>query len=835
MQRSSPVAGPLPSSAPLNGGSPEILIFRSNGVQIRPAEGVVRRDGADVYLRARSFQVLVYLIDHCDRVVSKDELIAEFWKETAVTDDALVQCIGDARKALGDDPRQPRFIKTIHKSGYRYIAPVETLTADPRAALDADLDAETEPEASFDVGRTAGEATAPPASDPQMGALSPRTVGPRPWVLAAGFLILAVGLTVVLLRPELSRELSALVASDAPRISVAVLPFENRSGDADLDWWREGVADMLITGLTRSSRLEVISRQHVVELQQRGDDGARSSESVEAARRLAQRAHAGVVVFGSFARSGTRIRIDTQILDGKAGTVIAAESATLDSPDALLGEVDLLAAKLGAHFGADAPRPSPGSIADAMTPSIEAYRYYSMGVQKASNLHNTDAIALLEKAVALDPYFAMAHARIGFTYVVSWGYLDKGKPYLDKAFTLADRLTEKDRLNIVAWRAIADKDYEGAIRTLREVTVKYPRDVEAYLSLGNVLTGESKFDEARTTYQDALAIDPDSPELYNRLSSLYQEVGKPHEALAMAQRYVALAPDEANAHDTLGIRYGWLGLYEQAEESFGKALALKADFDIAVVHLGNLLFQSGRYRDALVTYERYGALVTADGDRRRGFGCLFWTHLARGDRYAAKRAAAQAEGALPSSWEELWLAFDEGRLDEAARRKGDFFKPAPYSHRGRRVSGRTEEYPRGYVAFREGQTDQALGHFKAALSAGPFDWAQFSHEDALANAYLELGRLDDAIAEYRRILAINPRFPLASYRLAYAYERKGLAGEARAEYTRFLETWRRADRDVPEVLDARRRLTALERGDQAAGGNRPASLLPLSSTLRLSH
>ena len=76
-----------------------------------------------------------------------------------------------------------------------------------------------------------------------------------------------------------------------------------------------------------------------------------------------------------------------------------------------------------------------------------------------------------------------------------------------------------------------------------------------------------------------------------------------------------------------------------------------------------------------------------------------------------------------------------------------------FGNRGRRVSERLDGFNRGYVALREGQPARALAHFEAALVAGPLDWSQFSYEDALANAYLELGRLDDAIAEYRRILA----------------------------------------------------------------------------------
>ena len=105
-------------------------------------------------------------------------------------------------------------------------------------------------------------------------------------------------------------------------------------------------------------------------------------------------------------------------------------------------------------------------------------------MEKAQALHNTEAIALLEKAVALDPQFAMAHARIGYVYAVTWGLADKGKPHLEKAFQLSDRLTEKDKLYITAWYAIANLDYPGAAQMFRQVIAEYPLEIEAYWRLG---------------------------------------------------------------------------------------------------------------------------------------------------------------------------------------------------------------------------------------------------------------------------------------------------------------------------------------------------------------
>jgi tetratricopeptide (TPR) repeat protein len=103
---------------------------------------------------------------------------------------------------------------------------------------------------------------------------------------------------------------------------------------------------------------------------------------------------------------------------------------------------------------------------------------------------------------------------------------------------------------------------------------------------------------------------------------------------------------------------------------------------------------------------------------------------------------------------------------------------------------------------------EGLEIFKEALRYQPPFWSLHPIEDCLANAYLELGRLDEAIAEYERILQVNPNYPLAHFHLAQAFERKGQKEQARVAYERFLQVWKDADADVPEVISARKALAA---------------------------
>src|SRR5437899_10581607 len=105
--------------------SPQAQIYRFANIEVDTVRSCMRRGGEELRLRQKTFQVLLYLLEQRERLVTKEELIENLWKDTAVTDDALVQCVKDIRRAIGDDSRDARFIRTFPKAGYRCIAPVE--------------------------------------------------------------------------------------------------------------------------------------------------------------------------------------------------------------------------------------------------------------------------------------------------------------------------------------------------------------------------------------------------------------------------------------------------------------------------------------------------------------------------------------------------------------------------------------------------------------------------------------------------------------------------------------------------------------------------------------
>lgn len=147
-------------------------IYRVVDVEVDATRACLKRDGQEQHLRPQTFQVLLYLIEHRERGVTKEELIRGIWQGMAVTDDALVQCIMEIRRALGDDSRHPRFVKTIPKFGYSFIAPVKESPEDSSiivqteeiTSIKLEYEEETDPATSALAVLPAPPALAPPTT-----------------------------------------------------------------------------------------------------------------------------------------------------------------------------------------------------------------------------------------------------------------------------------------------------------------------------------------------------------------------------------------------------------------------------------------------------------------------------------------------------------------------------------------------------------------------------------------------------------------------------------------------------------------------------------------------
>jgi len=704
----------------------------------------IRTPAGEQRLRLKPFQVLTLLVENHGRVIPKEEFFTKLWPDVSVTDDTLTQCIADIRRAFGDDARDAKYVRTIAKVGYQFIA---------------------EP------------------------AVADKPVGRR-WIASAAAAILAaISLFAYVLK---SRPLPP--QAPEPK-TIAIMPFHNASGSSNLDWLGEGIPDMLMTTLSRPGAVSVLGRDHLHRLLIRTPTKGR----VEDAIALARQVKADAVVMGSFFTAGTAIRIDAHIYSAVSGTLLGSETLHSSSPEDVLKLTDPFAWRIAALAKI---RPSSQTESTPATHDLRAYRLYSLAVAYANAFRNREAIQLLQQAIQIDPEFAMAHARIGYAYAVTWNLAEQAKPHLERAYKLSHRLNPKDRLLIEAWYSIANLDYPRAIDALRKVIRLEPLEVEAYLRAGNLLRGEERMEEAAAVLQQGLAVDPSSAELHIALSGVRADQERHDQAIENAKRAAALTPTDANAFDHLGIVSQWAGRFDEAHQAYNKAAELDPKSERPPLHLGNLYFQSGRYKEAIQQFQKYIALAPSNLERGRAWGRIAWVHWKQRNYAQAEAAAKRERELVPNAvFHSIVLALHKGDRKSVEKWATEIDKYNNTS-RGARTSRRYGEFFKGYIALESGDANRALDHFKKALQHRPAIWSTDSYEDCLADAYLKLGRLPEAIAEYKRVLSRHPRSALARFHLAEALKRNGETSAAATEYHQFAKTWKNADPAIPELRAA---------------------------------
>src|SRR5581483_9872371 len=304
----------------------------------------------------------------------------------------------------------------------------------------------------------------------------------------------------------------------------------------------------------------------------------------------------------------------------------------------------------------------------------------------------------------------------GYAYSVTDFMSEKGKPYLEKAFRLSDRLSEKDRLYVMAWYAIAREDYTSAIRTLQQMLGQYPTEIEAYARLARLLYREERTQEAISVVQQGLSADPDAEDLYNVLGVCFLGLNRYGDAIAAHEHYVQLAPKESNAHDSLGMSYQQAGRYAEATAEYKTALLLDPKFEPSIIHLGDVYSQQGRYREAIGQYQRYIQVTQSDTARGVAYGSIAQVYRRKRDfRLGEEAARNEMKYEYGAVWNSLLFAKATGDTARAASLKERLFENRPYPERGVRPELRSHDYYLGTLDLKNNQSSEAIAHFKEAL------------------------------------------------------------------------------------------------------------------------
>lgn len=757
--------------------------------------GSLRHQGKELPLRYQSFQLLLYFVEHPQTIISKDTLAEAIWSHTSVTDNALTQCVTDIRRALNDDPHHPRFVKTLPKVGYRFIADVEVVR-DTRKPADPETES-PQPRPEWQHAEISSAGAPFPAENPK----SAPKWRQRAWRLNAMAMTTALLFSLIGNHdPDVSGSSAAMPLASTSS-TLVVFPLVNQTGRPDVDWLREGLSDMIVADLPPTGKWNVLSREktHTL-LNDSNRFGALTPDQFLA---IARSISATAFIVGTLSSSGLQTTVSIEIRDGTDGHLLGADSASLNEPTQIVAEAALLSSGIARRLGF--PIGAAPSLADVMTSNVDAYRYYSLGVEEAEQFQNAQAVELFKKALRIDPRFAMAYARIGFAYAVQDFQPEAGRPYLEHALRLSAKLSTLNQLYIEAWFAIARSDYNAAIVLLQQITRQYPSETEATCELSRLLRGQERLDEAVALLKNAIQIHTNAKDLYNAYGFILMSMKRPQEAIRADQQYVVLAPQNPNGYDSLGMAYESAGQYESAVQQFNQALTLDPEFEPAIVHLGDTYYQMGRYRDSLRNYHRYIQVTGSSDAKAVGYGDIATVYLALDD-LAQAQGAAEAEMRYNRFfvWHALVIALDKHQREHAAALEEQLFSNLPDSERGSPRDLRLDFFYRGFIDLNSGDAQAAISQFQSALQHLPPSSGIDAHEDCLANAYLELGMNHEAIAEYQRILQLNPNYPLAYFHLGQAYLNLHDRRKAAAAFQHFLQANPSADQDSPLMLQAKR-------------------------------
>ncbi|MGD1983437.1 MAG: winged helix-turn-helix domain-containing protein [Chromatiaceae bacterium] len=483
-------------------------LFQLGDWQVQPALGRISAQGQEHKLEPRVMEVLVYLAEHQGEVISRDDLERAVWRGAIVSYDAVTGTIIKLRKALDDRARQPRYIETIPKKGYRLIAVVKLSDADVSAPLDTGPAGGQSPETppAGGLGHVVDRAAAVPAGQSASGRWVSRLI-----VLV---LVLAVGAWLMLAN-DAQQVVAPPTLSLPDRPSLAVMPFENLSGDPANDYFSDGMTDDLITDLSQLQGLFVIGRHSAFSYTREQLDPP------AIARDLGVR----YLMVGSVRRGGDTLRVNAQLIDAIRGEQLWAERFD-GAVDDVFTVQDRINARIVEALALRLSDAETQRIAGTPTTSAPAYDAYLKGMQhfwRGSADDYDEAVRYLEQAIGIDLDFAEAHAALA---AIHWQAYKRGwyrnQPWMGLAWEKTMNALEQALKRPTSLAYFVDsgiyttnRRFEQAIAQARKAVQQFPNDAYAHLALADALSFAGQPVAARRSAETGLRLDPRFPAPYS--------------------------------------------------------------------------------------------------------------------------------------------------------------------------------------------------------------------------------------------------------------------------------------------------------------------------------
>lgn len=551
--------------------------FRLGTWIVDPAANRIRRGEDEARLEPKVMCVLLLLAERQGQVVSRSDLEERAWPRMLVSDEAVTNTLIKLRKALGDDARNPTFIETIAKSGYRLIAEVAPLEAMTYEAPPADMPMRAAPPPTV-AGRV------PDADKPWPAATEIAPSGA--WRKAALVVLLVLIGLGWLVDQQFQIVPGKQQTTAAEPHAIAVLPFENLTRDPEQDYFTDGITEDLITDLSKLSSLRVVARSSVMAYRNTTDTDHQIGLGL------------GVryIVRGSVQRAGQRLRINVRLTDAREDRNRWAERYDRELSD-IFRMQDEITARVVAALEIELAPGERRRLTRKYVTSVEAYDEFLRGLDllgRRSGDDNDVAKAHFQQAIALEPRFARAYAGLAQAYAQDAVY-NRGPQVvqsLARAEILARRGLEIDntlpqlRFVIGMVEMFNGKLETATAEVVRAIELK-PSYADGYGLLARIMHFAGRPQEGREALAQAIKLNPRVPALYRMVEgALLYQLERHDEAIEQLTASVNVSPSLLLSHLYLAAAYAGLNRLDEAKWAVDEILSFNPDFTTAYLDYG---------------------------------------------------------------------------------------------------------------------------------------------------------------------------------------------------------------------------------------------------------
>ncbi|MFH1942504.1 MAG: protein kinase [bacterium] len=608
--------------------------------------------------------------------------------------------------------------------------------------------------------------------------------------------------------------ISEEVLGSAPE-PIAVLPFENLTGNSSFDIYQKSIANLLIAKLEQSKYLRVTTWERMGDLlKQTGNNNIKIVDiDKETSFELCRMDGVDAAVTGSFFKMGDRFTIEVKVLDVASKDILVSETSDGEGENSIFKQIDRLARVISRGMGLSERKivETRKPIEEGTTASMDAYNYFLRGRDEYEKNYNDDARRFLEKAIERDSTFAVAHLYLARVYD-NLRYVKKEEGAYEKAKAFSEKATDKERLYIEAdYAGAIEDDPEKRYRILKQMAKKYPKEKRVHYSLGSYYRYKIMYKEAIIDFNKALELDPDYGPAINLLAYTYSEMGDHERAIEHFKRYASASPGDADPFDSMAELYFKLGKLDEAIGKYKEALEVKPDFG-SEPRIAYIYALKENYAETIKWIDHFIAMSPSPGVEGQGFAwrALYYSLLGHfnqslKDVRRAKeltKLAGNEYGAAVMAMIKGWIYFDRGEYElcrKCFEEYRDFVKDYRYLY-----DYIGSIWMLGRVDVREGRTDSAksrMAEIEPLLLELSENDPYWETQPRLSRNFLRMevmiaeGAFEDAIAldektvpsgivgmGMKELLSYN--IPFLQDILARAYYRNGELDKAIAEYER---------------------------------------------------